>query len=302
MEKVSLEHLPLSQRNSLAGKATNYGRSIHTQALEEFVDPSFLPLLEEEGIKDCSAFSLVSQGKVNGVIELWHRSIRTPGSGWMKFAETLAGQIAIAIEYSQLVSGLREANEDLRQAYDATIEGWSLAMDLKDRETEGHTQRVTKLTIDLAKRIGIQGEALEHIRRGALLHDIGKMGIPDSILLKPGRLTDKEWIVMKKHPLYAFDMLNTIDYLRPAIDIPYLHHEKWDGSGYPLGLKGEDIPISARLFALVDIFDALTNDRPYRPAWTVEKTLSYLLENSGIHFDPEITPVFIAMIREESEN
>ncbi len=302
LQKIELKDSIFDLHSSLAGKAADYGRSIHTPAIEGLIEPSFLPLLEEEEIKDCFAFPLLTKGKVIGVIELWHRSIKVPGSGWMKFAETLAGQIAIAIEYSQLVSGLREANEDLRQAYDATIEGWSLAMDLKDRETEGHTQRVTKLTIDLAKRIGIQGEALEHIRRGALLHDIGKMGIPDSILLKPGRLTDEEWVVMKKHPLYAFDMLNTIDYLRPAMDIPYLHHEKWDGSGYPLGLKGEDIPISARLFALVDVFDALTNDRPYRPAWTVEKTLSYLLENSGIHFDPEITPVFIAMIREESKN
>ena len=302
LQKIELKDTIFDLHNSLAGKAADYGRSIHTPAIEGLIEPSFLPLLEEEEIKDCFAFPLLTKGKVIGVIELWHRSIKVPGSGWMKFAETLAGQIAIAIEYSQLVSGLREANEDLRQAYDATIEGWSLAMDLKDRETEGHTRRVTKLAIDLAKRIGIQGEALDHIRRGALLHDIGKMGIPDSILLKPGRLTDEEWIVMKKHPIFAFDMLNTIDYLRPAIDIPYLHHEKWDGSGYPLGLKGEDIPISARLFALVDVFDALTNDRPYRPAWTVEKTLSYIMENSGIHFDPEITPVFIAMIREESEN
>ena len=301
LEKVSLEHLPLSQHNSLAGKARNYGRPIHTQALEEFVDPSFLPLLKEEGIKDCFAFSLVSQGKVKGVIELWHRSVKIPNAGWMQFAETLVGQAAIAIDYSQLLSGLRTANVELKYAYDATIEGWSRAMDLKDKETEGHTQRVAQRVIELAKRIGIQGEALDHIRRGALLHDIGKMGIPDAILLKPALLTDEERHMMQKHPIYAFDMLKSIDYLRPALDIPYLHHEKWDGSGYPLGMKGEEIPISARLFALVDVFDALTNDRPYRPAWSIEKTLSYMEENIGIHFDPKIAPVFIEMIREESE-
>jgi PAS domain S-box-containing protein/putative nucleotidyltransferase with HDIG domain len=302
LEQVSIEHLTLSQNNSLAGKAANYGRPIHTQALEEFVEPSFLPILEKEGIKDCFAFSLVTQGKVKGAIELWHRTIKIPTSEWMRYAETLAGQAAIAIEYSQLLSGLRSANEELKSAYDATIEGWSHAMDLKDKETEGHTQRVTKMTVELAKRIGINGEALDHIRRGALLHDIGKMGIPDSILLKPDLLTDEEWVEMKKHPKYAFEMLNSIEYLRPALDIPYLHHEKWDGSGYPLGLKGEDIPISARLFAFIDVFDALTNDRPYRPAWSVQEAIAFIEENSGIHFDPNITPIFISMIRDEMDS
>jgi PAS domain S-box-containing protein len=298
LNAVELGNLMLDPHISMAGKAVDYGRPIHTQAIEDLADPSILLLMEEEGIKDCFAFPLVTKQKTKGVLEMWHRSVKIPNSGWMKFAETLAGQIAIAIEYSQLISGLQDANENLRRAYDETIFGWSLALDLKDKETEGHTQRVTQMTVDLAKRIGIQGEALDHIRRGALLHDIGKMGIPDSILLKPGRLTDEEWSVMKKHPLYAFEMLKTVEYLRPALDIPYLHHEKWDGTGYPLGVKGSEIPLPARIFAIVDVYDALISDRPYRPAWTVEKVLDYIEENSGIHFDPAIVPVFIAMIRE----
>lgn len=299
--KANINHLYLSRHNSLAGRAANYGRPIHTQSFQDLVEPSFVAVMEEEGIKDCFVFSLIAQGKIKGAMEFWHRSLKIPDAEWMKFAETLAGQAAIAIEYSQLLSGLREANRELTRAYDATIEGWSLALDLKDRETEGHTQRVTDLTVELAKRVGLQEEALSHIRRGALLHDIGKMGIPDAILLKPDLLTDEERASIQNHPKYAYDMLKSIDYLIPALDIPYLHHEKWDGTGYPLGLKGTEIPIAARLFALVDVFDALTNDRPYRPAWSIDKALVYIEENSGIHFDPEMTPIFIKLIREELE-
>lgn len=289
----------LDRKNSLAGRVSGYGRPMHIQAFEELVDPAFLPYIEEEGFKDCFVFALGNQGKIKGVMELWHRSLKVPTSEWMNYAGILAGQAAIAIEHIQLISGLREANEDLKRAYDATIEGWSHAMDLKDKETESHTQRVTRMTVELARRVGIEGEALDHIRRGALLHDIGKMGIPDSILLKPGQLTDEEWAMMKNHPVYAYEMLKKIDYLRPALDIPYLHHEKWDGTGYPRGLKGDKIPLPARLFAFADVFDALTTDRPYRPAWSVEKALEYIEQNSGIHFDPNITPIFMAMINEE---
>ena len=179
-------------------------------------------------------------------------------------------------------------------AYDATIEGWSRAMDLRDEETEGHTQRVTDLTLKLARLMGIRDDQLIHIRRGALLHDMGKLGIPDQILLKPGKLTDDEWVIMRKHPVYAYDMLSSIEYLRPALDIPYCHHEKWDGSGYPRGLKGEEIPLAARIFAVIDAWDALTSDRPYRKAWSREKTLAYIREQTGSHFDPQVVEVFLA--------
>jgi HD-GYP domain-containing protein (c-di-GMP phosphodiesterase class II) len=140
-----------------------------------------------------------------------------------------------------------------------------------------------------------------HFRRGALLHDMGKLGIPDQILLKPGPLTDEEWVIMRKHPQYAYDMLSSIDYLRPALDIPYCHHEKWDGSGYPRGLKGEQIPIAARIFSIIDVWDALTSDRPYRPAWDRQRVIEYIENNSGMHFDPAIAKVFLHKITRDMD-
>ena len=184
---------------------------------------------------------------------------------------------------------------DLVLAYDATIEGWSRALDLRDRETEGHTQRVTELTIKLARMMTRNDEELVHIRRGALLHDIGKMGIPDNILLKPGPLTTEEWEVMRRHPFYAYELLAPIPFLRPALDIPYCHHEKWDGSGYPRGLKAEEIPLSARIFAVVDVWDALCSDRPYRQAWEPARAMLYIQEQSEHHFDPRVVASFLEL-------
>jgi len=189
-------------------------------------------------------------------------------------------------------TNLEQAHLQLLAAYDATIEGWSRAMDLRDKETEGHTQRVTILSEKLARQAGIKDEDLIYIRRGALLHDIGKLGVPDSILLKSDKLTGEEWAIMRNHPQYAYDMIHPIEYLRPALDIPYCHHEKWDGSGYPRGLKGEEIPLAARIFAIIDVWDALTSDRPYRLAWDKEKTMKYINEQSGKHFDPHIVELF----------
>lgn len=191
---------------------------------------------------------------------------------------------------------IEEAHEKLLSAYDATIEGWSRAMDLRDKETEGHTLRVTDLSVELARMMGINEGELVFIRRGALLHDIGKLGVPDAILLKANQLSDAEWEVMRKHPQYAYEMLSPIEYLRPALDIPYCHHEKWDGTGYPRGLKGEEIPLAARIFAVVDVWDALTSDRPYRPAWSHEEAMKYIKEQSGKHFDPNVVEKFIEMM------
>ena len=194
-------------------------------------------------------------------------------------------------------SNLERAHTELMTAYDATIAGWSHALDLRDKETEGHSQRVTLLTLKLAGAFGMNQEELIHIRRGALLHDIGKLGIPDSILHKPGKLTETEWEMMRRHPQYAYDMLYPIDYLHPALSIPYCHHEKWDGTGYPRGLKGEEIPQSARLFAIADVWDALTSDRPYRPAMSEEFASNYVQEQSGKHFQPEVVELFLKMIK-----
>jgi putative two-component system response regulator len=192
---------------------------------------------------------------------------------------------------------LREANAQLLKAYEATIEGLSHALDLRDRETEGHSHRVTELTVKLAQALKMNEEAIMHIRRGALLHDMGKIGIPDSILHKPAILTDDEWTVMRRHPEFAFEMLSAIEYLRPSLDIPFSHHEKWDGTGYPRGLKGEEIPMVARLFAVADVWDALTSNRPYRPAWTEEQALAYIREQSGKHFDPKVVELFFEVIQ-----
>lgn len=193
---------------------------------------------------------------------------------------------------------MRRSNAELELAYETTLEGWSAALDLRDKETEGHTQRVTTMTIELAKRIGLSSSELVNVRRGALLHDIGKMGVPDHILLKPDKLSEAEWEIMKKHPVYAYDLLSHIAYLRKALDIPYCHHEKWDGTGYPRGLEGANIPLTARIFSVVDVYDALTSDRPYRNRWPRERALEYIRAQSGLHFDPKVVDSFWEMINE----
>jgi PAS domain S-box-containing protein len=191
---------------------------------------------------------------------------------------------------------LQEAHNNLQEAYDRTIEGWVRALDLRDRETEGHTQRVTELTIKVAKTLGFSAEELVHMRRGALLHDMGKMAIPDEILQKPGPLNEEEWEKMRKHPIYAYDLLFPITYLRPALDIPFCHHERWDASGYPRGLKGEEIPLTARLFSIVDVWDALCSDRPYRKKMPPMEVVRYLREKSGQLFDPKLVEVFLSVV------
>ncbi len=193
-------------------------------------------------------------------------------------------------------AALQQAHADLLASYEATIEGWVRALDLRDQETEGHSLRVTELTVQLARAAGIEEAELVHIRRGALLHDVGKLGIPDAVLLKPGPLTDAEWVIMRQHPQYAYDMLAPIVYLHPALDIPYCHHERWDGSGYPRGLVGTAIPLAARLFAVVDVWDALNSDRPYRKRWPEAEAHAYLQAQSGKAFDPAAVALFLQMI------
>jgi putative nucleotidyltransferase with HDIG domain len=226
-----------------------------------------------------------------GVLEVFHRSRLVRDEEWLNFLKALASQAAIAINNVSLFDNLQRSNTELFHAYDATIEGWSRALELRDNETEGHTQRVAVLTVKLARLFGLSDTELVRVRWGALLHDIGKMGIPDNILLKKETLTDAEWLVMKKHPVLAYEMLSPIRYLRPALDIPYAHHEKWDGSGYPLGLKGEQIPLVARIFAVVDVWDALRSDRVYRASWSVAKVRKHLRSLSGTHFDPHVVKV-----------
>ena len=246
-----------------------------------------------EGVTSYYGFPLISKGNFKGVLEILHRDRLAPNEEWHEFAETLARQTAIAVDNLTLFSNLQKANEELREAYDATIEGWAHALEIRDKETEGHSRRVVSLTAEIALRFGFQPDDIEHILRGVILHDIGKMGIPDEILHKPGPLTEEEWVIMRRHPVFAYEMLKDIEYLRPALNIPHYHHERWNGSGYPEGLRGEAIPLEARIFAVVDAWDALTSDRPYRDAWSVAKTRQYLLDQAGKEFDPEIVKVFL---------
>jgi response regulator RpfG family c-di-GMP phosphodiesterase len=196
-----------------------------------------------------------------------------------------------------LYTDLQSSNMELRNAYETTLEGWSRALELRDRETEGHTQRVAELTVRVARALAFTSEELVNIRRGALLHDIGKLGVPDHILHKPGPLDQYEWKTMRQHPLFAHNMIHPIEYLRPALDIPCYHHERWDGSGYPYGLKGTQIPLAARIFTLADVYDALTSDRPYRGAWPKKRVLEHIRRGAGTHFDPDVAEVFLREIR-----
>jgi len=253
----------------------------------------------DEGFRCYYGVPLVTKGQVKGVLEVFHRMMLDPGQGWMSFLETLAGQAAIAIDGAELVDNLERSNTELRLAYNTTLEGWAKALELRDFETQGHSNRVTELTIQVARAIGISEGDLVHVQRGALLHDIGKMAVPDQILLKEGPLDDKEWEIMRQHPIYAYEMLSSIEFLRPALDIPYFHHEKWDGSGYPQGIKGEAIPLAARVFAIIDVWDALSSKRPYRPARPRDEVLDYIRSQIGKHFDPHVAEVFFSIVEKE---
>ncbi len=256
--------------------------------------------LQAHGVAAYFAAPLLAKGQVKGVLEVLHRRPFRPDEEWREFLEALAGQAAIAIDNAVLFGDLQRSNAELVRAYDTTLEGWARALDLRDRETEGHTQRVTELAVRVARAMGVAGAELVHLRRGALLHDVGKIGIPDAILSKPGRLTKEERAVMRRHPKYADDLLVPIEYLRPARAIPYCHHEKWDGTGYPRGLRGEGIPIAARIFAVVDVWDALRSDRPYRRGWPIERVRDYIAAQAGRHFDPAIVDVALSVLRDEA--
>jgi PAS domain S-box-containing protein len=293
----ALQNTHLRMGEGYAGRAALEQKILNIADLrQKETDLLRSPYFLEESFSSYIALPLIAMGEVKGVLEVFHRSPLNPDKEWLDFLEALAGQAAIAIDSVGLFKDLQRSNQELITAYDATIEGWSRALDLRDRETEGHTRRVTEMTLRLAREMEVNEVEQVHMRRGAMLHDIGKMGIPDSILLKPGPLTEGEWQVMHKHPIYAYEMLIPINYLRPALDIPYCHHEKWDGTGYPRGLKGNQIPLVARIFAIVDVWDALCSERPYRSALPKEATRKYIQEQAGSFFDPNVTNAFFKLI------
>ncbi len=292
----ALQHTHLRLGKGYAGRAALERQPVLISDLTRAPgDLGSSPLFPSEGFIGYLAMPLISKGQVRGVLELFRRVPLEPDQEWMDFLATMASQAALALDNAVLLEGLQRANIDLTLAYDTTLEGWSRAMDLRDRDTEGHTQRVAEVTLRLARAMGVPDADLVHLRHGALLHDIGKMGIPDGILHKPGPLSDAEWEVMRRHPLHAYELLSSIRYLRPALDIPYCHHEKWDGTGYPRGLRGQEIPLAARIFAVVDVWDALRSDRPYRQAWPDDQAREYIREQAGKHFDPAVVDAFLRL-------
>jgi PAS domain S-box-containing protein/putative nucleotidyltransferase with HDIG domain len=293
----SLQRTSLRIGEGLAGKAALERKLIHIPDLdEEQTSLKLSAFFNREGFVTYLVQPLITKGELVGVLEVFHREQLDPDPEWINFLDALARMAGIAIDRLNMFNNLTRSNVELQQAYDATIQGWARAIELRDVGTSEHSQRVTALTMNLARKLGIQKDALIHIRRGAMLHDIGKMAVSDGILLKRGSLSDDEWELMKKHPQYAYDMLSSIEYLRPAMDIPYSHHERWDGSGYPRGLAGEEIPLAARIFAVVDVWDALQSDRPYRDAWTEEAAIEYLEDQKGKEFDPRVVDAFLELI------
>jgi PAS domain S-box-containing protein len=239
------------------------------------------------------AIPLIAKGQIKGVLEIFTKHRLNADAEWLEFLDSLGGQAAIALDNATMFDSLQRSNIELGLAYDATIEGWARALEMRDQETIGHTRRVADLTIGLVKLLDDNSLDVEQVRRGVMLHDIGKMGIPDRILLKKGHLTPEEWKIMRMHPSYAYDMLHSVSNLRKLVDIPYCHHERWDGNGYPRGLKGEEIPLSARIFSVVDVWDAIRSDRPYRPAWPEQKAVDYLKDESDKQFDPRLVSLFL---------
>lgn len=263
---------------------------------ESHLDPELLATVKREGFVAYYGAPLLAKGQVNGVLEILSRSPIQISPEWSELVEAFIGQAAIAVDNVTLFKDLQRTNDELVAAYDSTLEGWVRALEIRDCTSSGQIQRVVDLTLELSRRLGLKDEELIHIRRGALLHDIGNIGVPDHILQKAGRLTDDELEIMRRHPVYGYEILSPITYLRNAVDIPYCHHERWDGSGYPRRLRGAEIPQTARIFAVVDVWDALTTDRPYRQAWSLEQARLYLIEQAGKQFDPDVVRTFLAMV------
>ncbi|MBI9044624.1 MAG: PAS domain S-box protein [Anaerolineaceae bacterium] len=299
LKQDGLKNTSVNLRKGIMGRIANEQLILTSENINnEIVQNNRKDVFVKEGFKKYFGVPLMTKGELKGVLEVMQRSPIENEKYKINLLESISNQIAIAIDNFQLYSGLSKVNLDLQIAYETTLEGWGKTLELRDQEIEGHSERVTELTIQLAREIGLSHEEIVQVRRGALLHDIGKMGIPDSILHKPGPLNEEEWKVMRQHPKMAYDYLKDIPFLSQAMDIPYCHHEKWDGSGYPNGLVGEQIPLTARLFAIVDVYDALSSNRPYREAWPHNKIIEYIQEQSGDHFDPSVVEVFLNRIKE----
>ena len=294
----SPQPVPLLIGQGYAGKAALERRTISIPDLgNQPTDSLFSPDLVREKFSNYYAVPLIAKGQVKGVLEIYHRSLLQPDDDWLDFLATIAGQAAVAIDSAGMFQDLQRTNAELSLAYDAAIESWAQVLELSNRESGAHAYRVVDLTIKLARSMGVDEQELIHFRRGALLHDVGKLGISENILNKPGPLDEAEREILHSHPQLAYQLLSSVNYLAPALDIPHYHHERWDGSGYPEGLRAEQIPFSARLFAVVDVYDALTSTRPYRPAWSRQTALEHIDQQSGKLFDPAVVKSFLHVMR-----
>ena len=251
-------------------------------------------------IQSVAAAPMMRQGRVEGVLEAVSRMRQRFGIIETDLISLIANSLAVAIETMRLRSELKTTNRQLNSAYETAVEAWRRALELRDSATENHGSRVAEMTVRLALSLGFGPVDLTHLRFGAQLHDIGKIGVPDSVLLKPGPLDEADKKIMRKHPVYAYEMLNSIPNFEPILDIPYSHHERWDGNGYPRGLRGEQIPLPARIFAVIDVWDALRSDRPYRDAWPEQEVISYIRDESGKHFDPQVVNAFLVMMTSQA--
>ena len=294
-----IEQARLQPGDGHAGRALLERRTVRFPDQDATQTAPFTELMQQEGFAAYFGTPLIAKGQVKGVLEVYHRRPLEPDREWLEFLETLATQTAIAIDNAELFDGLQRLNSELSLAYEATLEGWVRALNLRAHEMHDHAVNTIDLTLYLAHSLGVSGEALGHIRRGALLHDVGKCAVPEAILLKPGPLDEDEWALVRRHPLTAYELLSRIAYLCPALDIPYCHHEKWDGAGYPRQLKGQEIPLAARIFSVVEAWDVLQRDRPYCKAWDAQRALDYIHAQRGLHFDPQVVDAFVAIVSEK---
>jgi putative nucleotidyltransferase with HDIG domain len=286
----------INWQTMLATQVYHTLQPIYITNIQKENHPGAGTLHQTTGFSICAVLPLISRHQVKGVFEFFLRQTNELDNDWRTFLQSLALQTTIGFDHVEMLENLKRSNRELALAYDETIKGWALALELREKEDRGHAERVASLSVRLAAALGYAGESLDNIRRGAFLHDIGKMAVPDNVLYKTGPLNPEEWVTMRKHPTDGYRILSDIDYLRPALDVVYNHHEKWDGSGYPRGLRGEEIPLSARIFAVVDVWDAITNDRPYRPAWSIADAQAYMMQQTGKHFDPRVIDVFLKIV------
>ena len=285
----------------IVGRVAMDRQTQYVPELSESHEFSRSDMARAEGFVSYHCVPLVAKGETQGILELFHRERFVPDREWEEFLEALAAPASIAIDNARLFEEMQRANAALEIAYDRTLQGWAQTLELRDYETKGHSVRVVELSRLIGREVGFDGKMLADLNRGALLHDIGKIAIPDPVLLKPGPLDPDEWEIMKKHPEYAYRLLANIPALREAVEVAYCHHERWDGTGYPLGLKGHQIPILARAFAIADVFDALRSERPYKRAWPKDEARQYILDQRGSHFAPDMVDAFSRIPEDDLE-